>query len=225
MALAVASDDSDALAATSQPVQTMAVRWWARCAPGRVQLLAFEPQVGVGQHGALAQEGQVALVDLRQHRVAGAGKVGVGRQAVVAAQRADDVGVGLVLEHAGAARHAQVLQPVLGMDDQRRRRERREARLQPHDAAVEDGGAADADDEVLAEVEHAAVEPQEAGAAARVAPVAEFGLAVRQAGLVLAADEAQQARVQPRLGRAGDREAGPGGGEGAAGVVHDGCGQ
>ena len=110
------------------------------------------------------------------------GDANVGRQPVVAGDLGRDVGIGDVGERPRAARHAQVLEAILGEHRQRRGTAVREPGLDPGDPAAEDRLVGHGQRQLLAEVEQLTVEVQERRLLATVgSPVADLQLAVIQA--------------------------------------------
>ena len=159
--------------------------------------MSRDPQFGVDRACALAQEREVALVELREHRVGGPVDADAGGEAVVAGDLRGGVAIGYVGERPGPTRHPQVLQPVLGEHDQRRGARRRESRLDPGDSPREDRLDRHVDGQALPEVDGAAVEEQKARRRPAVrAPVTDLQLAVVESVHVLADAHLQLAAGQ-----------------------------
>jgi hypothetical protein len=69
----------------------------------------------------LVKEGEVALVELLDHVVPGAGRVDVGLQSVFRSERRREIGVGDLRPRAQPPCHPQLHEHVLGEDDGDRR--------------------------------------------------------------------------------------------------------
>ena len=163
------------------------------------QRAAVHPQLGVERPRPIAQEREVALVDLGERRRA-AGRGRRRRRSARGRPRSARItsASSVLCECARAARHPQVLEAVLGEHREGRRARFGIARLQAGDAAREHPLAEQRDRQVLAEVERAPVEVQEAGRAVGGTPVAERGLARGEAVDLLVDAQRRAARRSAR---------------------------
>jgi hypothetical protein len=146
-----------------------------------VQGVVVQPQLAAEREGALAQEGEVALIDLRQHGVRRSGQVDRRLQAVLAGDAARNVGVALLLETARTALHPKILQPVLGENGELRDTAGRKTAFERHDPTGEKALVGELDVQALAKLEPSAVEQGVVVLAVLQAPVAENQFGARQA--------------------------------------------